>query len=125
MFGNKLSGAIDVELGQLKNLRELVLSYNQFEGNLPQSTASLAKLEFVQLQGNNFRSIRSLQNLSAEGLATFDSDDEFLNIQFAKESLSRTRMATNKSLRSYRSKTALIKMSWQPLPIEISLPLQG
>jgi len=92
LFGNKLSGTIKADLGRLRKLRELVLSYNRFEGNLPEGVASLSQLKFVQLQGNNFGSIRALLNLSAEGLATFDSDDEFLNIKFGSDTLSPTRL---------------------------------
>ncbi|MFT6795370.1 MAG: Leucine-rich repeat (LRR) protein, partial [Maribacter sp.] len=96
LFGNKLSGTITADLGDLKNLKELVLSYNRFEGNLPGSTASLSQLKLVQLQGNNFGSIRALLNLRAKGLATFDSDDEFLNIKFGANMLLRTPIANTK-----------------------------
>lgn len=96
LFGNKLSGPITAGLGNLKKLKELVLSYNNFEGTLPDSIAGLSQLKLVQLQGNNFGSIRSLLNLRAEGLATFDSDDLFLNIKFGNDEMSRTRMVDTK-----------------------------
>lgn len=92
LFGNKLSGVITADLGNLKNLKDLVLSYNRFEGQLPESVASLSQLKLVQLQGNNFGSLRSLLNLKADGLATFDSDDVFLNIKFGNDNMTRTRI---------------------------------
>lgn len=96
LFGNKLSGTITSSLGNLKKLKDLVLAYNEFEGNLPKSVTGLNKLELLLLQGNNFKSIRSLLNLRADGLTTFDSDDDFLNIKFGGNSMSRTRMADTK-----------------------------
>lgn len=96
LFGNKLAGSIDVELGKLVHLKELILSYNQFEGDLPSSIASLSNLEFVQLQGNGFRSLNSLLRLESTKLAVFDSDDEFLNMKFSTNELSKSRLADTK-----------------------------
>ncbi|MGB6268792.1 MAG: hypothetical protein WBF67_07240, partial [Olleya sp.] len=96
LFGNKLSGTIPKDLGSLTNLKELILSYNRFEGDLPASTASLAQLKIVQLQGNNFGSMKALLNFTSQNLATFDSDDSFLNFKFQTRVDSKTRMATNK-----------------------------
>ena len=92
LFGNKLAGSIEVDLGRLVNLKELILSYNQFEGDLPSSMATLSNLEFVQLQGNDFRSLNSLLRMQSQKLAVFDSDDEFLNMKLGSTEASRTRV---------------------------------
>ena len=87
-----MAGSIDVDLGKLVNLKELILSYNQFEGDLPRSMATLSNLEFVQLQGNDFRSLNSLLRMQSQNLAVFDSDDEFLNMKFSNRTLNKTRV---------------------------------
>ena len=42
--GNKLSGALPEELGNLSNLEVLILNKNQLSGALPQSLTGLMKL---------------------------------------------------------------------------------
>jgi len=71
LFGNKLAGSIDVDLGRLVNLKELILSYNEFEGDLPRTMATLNNLEFVQFQGNDFRSLNFLLRMKSQNLAVF------------------------------------------------------
>ena len=56
----------------------------------------LSQLKLVQLQGNNFTSIRALLSLRSESLARFDSDDTFLNIKFGQSLDTRTGLANTK-----------------------------
>ncbi|MBC8863190.1 cell surface protein, partial [Escherichia coli] len=49
LYSNKLSGEIPAELGELTNLSELRLDYNQFTGKIPDG---LGKISSIALQNN-------------------------------------------------------------------------
>ena len=51
-MGNRLSGPIPPELGNLANLEELFLSGNQLSGAIPTELGSLSKLQGLFLSGN-------------------------------------------------------------------------
>jgi len=82
VFGNKLTGTIEFDLGKLTKLSELVLAYNEFQGAAPEGLEKLEKLKFVQIQGNKFNSYEGLKKLKIDGVATFDSDNMELNAKF-------------------------------------------
>ena len=51
--GNKLTGTLPTELGQLSNLRLVSLAINTFRGTLPSEWGSLTKLEYLNVQVND------------------------------------------------------------------------
>ena len=68
LSGNRLSGEIPEELGALSNLETLVLAGNQLEGGIPLALGSLASLEHLFLNGNDLegdipKELGSLSNL--------------------------------------------------------------
>ena len=52
LYGSQLTGAIPSELGNLTNLRGLLLSNNRLRGPIPGSLGGLSKLEALDLWGN-------------------------------------------------------------------------
>ena len=52
LYGSQLTGAIPSELGNLTNLRALLLSNNQLSGPIPGALGGLSKLEALDLWGN-------------------------------------------------------------------------
>ncbi|KAF3442365.1 hypothetical protein FNV43_RR16281 [Rhamnella rubrinervis] len=54
LLGNRLSGTIPKEIGDISTLRELVLQENQLEGSLPEELGNLINLERLVLSANNF-----------------------------------------------------------------------
>ncbi|XP_059650344.1 probable LRR receptor-like serine/threonine-protein kinase At3g47570 [Cornus florida] len=69
---NHFSGSLPSEVGNLKNLRELVISENKFSGELPSSLGSCSSLENLYLDKNFFNGSipRSLSSL--RGIQDFD-----------------------------------------------------
>ncbi|KAF3794527.1 putative LRR receptor-like serine/threonine-protein kinase [Nymphaea thermarum] len=53
ILGNRVSGSIPKEFGNMKNLTSLVLEANQLEGPLPPALGNLATLERFRIHGNN------------------------------------------------------------------------
>ncbi|MYE42379.1 MAG: hypothetical protein F4X27_19455, partial [Chloroflexi bacterium] len=71
-IGNGLNGVLPVELGNLTNLKELSLGWNELSGEIPPWLDSLARLEVLRLEGNELSgeiptelgSLRKLEELS-------------------------------------------------------------
>ena len=74
LHNNQLSGNIPSELGNLSNLRELVLSENQLTGSVPTWLGNLANLTVLSLGGNQLTGeipteLGSLSNLTVLSLS--------------------------------------------------------
>ncbi|KAK4420440.1 putative LRR receptor-like serine/threonine-protein kinase [Sesamum alatum] len=54
LLGNRISGTIPKEIGDIATLEELVLEDNLLEGNLPANLGSLSNLRRLLLSANNF-----------------------------------------------------------------------
>lgn len=55
--GNKLSGLIPCQLGELGKLEVLDLAQNQFSGSLPKDLGNLSSLSRLYLENNNFEGV--------------------------------------------------------------------
>ncbi|KAH7665645.1 Non-specific serine/threonine protein kinase protein [Dioscorea alata] len=69
LLGNRISGRIPEELGNITSLKELVLQDNLMGGPIPTSLGKLINLEILHLSGNNFRgelpkALGNLKNLT-------------------------------------------------------------
>ena len=74
LYGNRLSGPIPVELGNLSNLRDLFLGGNQLSGSIPVELGNLSNLHDLflgdnQLSGSIPIELGSLSNLIGLGLS--------------------------------------------------------
>ncbi|XP_054815727.1 probable LRR receptor-like serine/threonine-protein kinase At1g53430 isoform X2 [Prosopis cineraria] len=70
LVGNRISGSIPVELGEIASLMDLILEDNQLGGPLPQSLGNLNDLRKLRLSANNFtgkipETFGNLKNLTA------------------------------------------------------------
>ncbi|XP_054815641.1 probable LRR receptor-like serine/threonine-protein kinase At1g53430 isoform X2 [Prosopis cineraria] len=54
LVGNRISGSIPGELGEIASLMDLILEDNQLGGPLPQSLGNLSNLRRIRLSANNF-----------------------------------------------------------------------
>ncbi|KAK2352003.1 putative leucine-rich repeat receptor serine/threonine-protein kinase [Trifolium repens] len=66
-YGNRLSGSIPKEFGNITTLKTLVLEFNQLSGNLPPELGSLSQIERLLLSSNNFTGVlpATFANLTA------------------------------------------------------------
>jgi Leucine-rich repeat (LRR) protein len=62
---NALSGTIPLEVGQMVNLRVLALDSNTFSSAAPDALSSLARLQILRLQSNQFTTIPNLSALQS------------------------------------------------------------
>ncbi|XP_022134216.1 probable leucine-rich repeat receptor-like serine/threonine-protein kinase At3g14840, partial [Momordica charantia] len=73
LFGNRLTGSIPEEIGNITTLRELVLENNHLSGRLPSALGNLSNLERFFLSSNNFtgklpKSLGMLKSLIVLGI---------------------------------------------------------
>ena len=54
LHGNRLTGEIPPELGDLTRLRYLGLDHNQLSGQIPAELGDLYRLVFIRLSANQF-----------------------------------------------------------------------
>ncbi|XP_043699672.1 probable leucine-rich repeat receptor-like serine/threonine-protein kinase At3g14840 [Telopea speciosissima] len=54
LLGNRLSGSIPIEIGNITTLRNLTLEANQFSGPLPLELGKLVDIERILISSNNF-----------------------------------------------------------------------
>ncbi|KDP24892.1 hypothetical protein JCGZ_25154 [Jatropha curcas] len=54
LLGNRLTGPIPKEIGNISTLREFVVEYNQLSGELPQELGNLNNIRRMLLSSNNF-----------------------------------------------------------------------
>ncbi|MED6106713.1 hypothetical protein PIB30_007036 [Stylosanthes scabra] len=54
LYGNRVTGPIPKELGNITTLKILVLEFNQLSGNLPPELGNLPQIETLLLTSNNF-----------------------------------------------------------------------
>ncbi|KAA0066719.1 putative leucine-rich repeat receptor-like serine/threonine-protein kinase [Cucumis melo var. makuwa] len=54
LFGNRLTGSIPEEIGNITTLKRLHLGSNQLSGSLPSTLGNLSKLRMLGLSSNNF-----------------------------------------------------------------------
>jgi hypothetical protein len=54
LFDNKLEGKLPYQLGELKDLTELMLANNDLTGFIPKELSNLKELRVLQLQNNKF-----------------------------------------------------------------------
>ncbi|KAF5948669.1 hypothetical protein HYC85_014626 [Camellia sinensis] len=54
LFGNRITGSIPKELGNITTLESIVLEFNQMSGPLPQELGNLTRLQKLSLTSNYF-----------------------------------------------------------------------
>ncbi|KAH7651414.1 Non-specific serine/threonine protein kinase protein [Dioscorea alata] len=75
LLGNRISGSIPEEIGDISTLQELILEDNLIEGAIPRSLGKLVNLEGLLISGNYFSgelpdslgNLRNLTNLRIDG----------------------------------------------------------
>ncbi|XP_058095480.1 probable leucine-rich repeat receptor-like serine/threonine-protein kinase At3g14840 [Magnolia sinica] len=69
LLGNRLSGQIPKELGNISTLRNLTLEANRFSGSLPRELGNIVNIERILISSNDFtgelpRTLANLMNLN-------------------------------------------------------------
>ncbi|KAK2988810.1 hypothetical protein RJ640_018142 [Escallonia rubra] len=54
LFGNRLTGPIPKQIGNISTLEEIVLEFNQLSGPIPSELRTLPRIERILLTSNNF-----------------------------------------------------------------------
>ncbi|KAI3964188.1 hypothetical protein MKW92_000775, partial [Papaver armeniacum] len=54
LIGNRLSGSVPEDIGNITTLKDLVLDFNQFSGHLPQKLGDILGINRILLSSNNF-----------------------------------------------------------------------
>ncbi|CAN1836905.1 Receptor kinase-like protein Xa21 [Linum perenne] len=81
---NKISGALPVEVGNLKNLEYLDLSYNMLSDRIPSSLGSCIRLEYLYLRGNHLQGIIPSSLSALRGIQWLDLSSNNLSGQIPK-----------------------------------------
>ncbi len=61
LYGSHLTGTIPAELGDLPNLRALILSGNRLTGTIPSSLGKLSNLEALDIRGNDLTGLLPME----------------------------------------------------------------
>ncbi|KAG2689296.1 hypothetical protein I3760_09G133100 [Carya illinoinensis] len=79
LLGNRLSGSIPKELGNLSSLKYLNLEANQFSGTVPSELGKLVNLETLMLSSNNLSGNLPKELVGLKNLTDFRINDNILN----------------------------------------------
>lgn len=71
------------------------MANNRLEGEIPEEFAQLAKLEILQIQNNNFKSLLNLERMDSEQFLVMDYDrpkdgNDFKNIEIQQSRMVET-----------------------------------
>ncbi|CAN1295323.1 Probable LRR receptor-like serine/threonine-protein kinase At3g47570 [Linum perenne] len=80
LSGNRFTGALPVEVGNLKNLESLDISHNMLSGNIPISFGSCISLQGLNLQGNRLQGIIPSSFSSLRGIQWLDLSSNNLSV---------------------------------------------
>jgi Leucine-rich repeat (LRR) protein len=80
LSNNQLTGNIPTELGQLKDLTNLILSNNQLTGNIPTELGLLKGLNYLQLNNNQLKGNIPTELGLLKGLNLLELDSNCLTI---------------------------------------------
>lgn len=81
------------ELGNLVELKELVIANNQLMGDIPQEFGQLVNLQVLQLQNNKFNSFNSLEFMQSKEILVFDFDGKKPSLKFRDINTTKTGVA--------------------------------
>ncbi|CAN1836904.1 Probable LRR receptor-like serine/threonine-protein kinase At3g47570 [Linum perenne] len=81
---NRFTGALPVEVGNLKNLEYLDLSYNMLSDRIPSSLGSCIRLEYLYLRGNHLQGIIPSSLSALRGIQWLDLSSNNLSGQIPK-----------------------------------------
>ncbi|CAN1838498.1 Probable LRR receptor-like serine/threonine-protein kinase At3g47570 [Linum perenne] len=84
LSGNRFTGTLPAEVGNLKNLGILNLSHNMLSGSIPTSLGSCISLQGLYLQGNRLQGIIPSSFSSLRGLQELDLSSNNLSGQIPK-----------------------------------------
>ncbi len=96
--GNGFTGTLPAELGNLRNMNELLLDSNRFTGSVPATLANMRTLQYLSLAGNTLaripdltRSVSRLQLLDVRGnsfpLADLEAYSAVPNFAYAPQNI--------------------------------------
>ncbi|CAI9300001.1 unnamed protein product [Lactuca saligna] len=71
--GNQLSGELPQEVGNLKNLNEIILENNRLSGDLPTTISSCSSLVNLDISNNFFQGTLKSSLRSLRAIQTFDA----------------------------------------------------